>query len=177
MNNKAICTVLLIIIGCCLVIPEHAYSEQAFRTTKECPLVFSELEPTQSDLARIERLRKVKAKSNKEASVNNQPIRVYGVKLYVELPSVSDGPVLYVGDMRIGEYVSFADGIYFKIYNDEDLERCYNKPIRFVYRGTEYALGVSFPSEEGILPFRQDSGQMKTLPNLEEFLDEQVKGE
>jgi len=177
MNNKTICTALLTILGCCLVVPGAAYSEQAIRTTKEYPLVFSELEPSPSDLARIERLRRVKAKGNKESSENNQPKRVYGVKLYVELPAVSDGPVLYVGDMRIGEYGSFAEGIYFKIYNNEDLERCYNKPIRFVYRGTEYDLGVSFPAETAALPFMQDNEQMKTLPNLEAFLDEQVKGE
>jgi len=76
--------------------------------------------------------------------------------------------------MRIGEYGSFAEGIYFKIYNNEDLERCYNKPIRFVYRGTEYDLGLSFPSENETLPFRQDSGQTKTLPTLKEFLDGQA---
>ena len=175
MYNKMIFTTLLTLLGCCLVIPESAYSEQIIRTTRECPLVFSEVEPTPSDLARIERLRKVKAKKNKESLANNQSKRVYGVKLYVELPSVSDGPVLYVGDMRIGEFGYFEEGIYFKIYNKEDLERCYNKPIRFIYKGTDYDLSVSFPSEIETLPFRQDREQTKTLPKLKEFLDEQAK--
>lgn len=176
MNKKAICTVLLIILGCCLVIPEPAYSDQAIRKTRESVLAFVELEPSPSDLARIERLRKVKAKRNKDTSVINQPIRVYGVKLYVELPTVSDGPILYVGDMRIGEYRSFEEGVFFKIYNNEDLDRCYNKPIRFIYRGSKYDLGIVFPSKKETLQFRQDSEQTKQLPNLKEFLGDQVKG-
>ena len=84
---------------------------------------------------------------------------------------------LYVGDLLIGEYYSCKGGIFFKVYGDDTLKRYYGKPIRFVFDGTEYDLGILFPREKETLPFRQDSEQTKTLPKLKDFIDDQGNGE
>jgi hypothetical protein len=119
----------------------------------------------------------VRNKGRETSAYTNKPTRVYVARIHVELPQTSMAVDLHVGDILVGEYYSCEDGIFFKIYNNEDLERCYNKPIRFVYRGTEYDLGVLFPSEGDTFPFKQNSEQTKTLPKLKEFLDDQAKSE
>ena len=165
--KKTICRVLAI-AGCCLLLPESAYSDQPIRKTKDNAVVFSEIKPTAADLKKIGRLREAKARVSKQAATENQPKQVYLVKIYAEVPSTSMSIDLYVGDVRIREYAAFDGGVCFKIYEKDHLQKLYGKPVRFVYSGKEYKLDASFPGKEETL----ESGEkQKKLPTLKEFLN------
>ena len=170
-------TTLLLISGFCLAASERAYADQSIRKTREKAVVFSEVTPSKGDLIRIDHDFRVRNKGKKKSEEMNKPKRVYVVKIFAEFPQTSMAIDLYVGDMQIGEYYSFDEGLFFKIYGDDHLERYYEQPIRFVFDKTEYNLGISFPDQTETLPFRQDSEQTKTLPKLKEFLDDQVSAD
>ncbi|MCF6239086.1 MAG: hypothetical protein L3J79_09825 [Candidatus Marinimicrobia bacterium] len=168
--NKMMITTILSIAGL-FTASEPAYADQAIRKTRAKSVVFAEIIPSKGDLIRIDHDFRVRNKGKKKSKQMNKPKRVYGVKIYAELPQTSMAIDLYVGDILIGEYYSFNEGIFFKIYGDDALERHYGKPIRFVFNKTGYDLDVSFPSEKETLPFKQNSEQTKVLPKLKEFLD------
>ena len=174
--QKTIITSLLS-IGGLFAAPEGARADQPIRKTREKAVVFSEVIPSEDDLIRIDHDFRVRNKGNEKSAPTNKPKRVYVVTIYAEFPKTSKAIDLYVGEILVGEYRSCKGGVFFKIYGDDALERYYDKPIRFVFNKTEYDLAASFPSEEETLPFRQDSGQTKTLPKLEEFLREADNGD
>ena len=175
--NKIMVTTLLLISGFCFAASERAYAVQSIRKTREKAVVFSEVTPSKGDLIRIDHDFRVRNKGKKKSEQMNKPKRVYVVKIFAKFPQTSMAIDLYVDDMQIGEYYSFNEGVFFKIYGDDALKRHYGKSIRFVFNKTEYDLDVSFPSEKETLPFKQNSEQTKTIPKLKEFLDDQVKGE
>ena len=165
--KKTIYTVLAI-AGCCLLLPESAYSDQLIRKTKEKAVVFSEIKPTSADLKKIGRMREAKARDGKQVAAKNSPKQIYLVKIFVEIPSTSMAIDLYMGDERIPEYASFDGGVYFKVYEQDHLLKLYGKPVRFVYSGKKYKLDASFPGKEATI---ESGNNQQKLPTLKEFLD------
>ena len=157
--NYRLLTAILSVVGFSLIAPVLARAEQPIRKTKEKAVVFSEVIPSEGDLIRIDHDFRVRNKDRNKSEHSSKPQRVYVVKIHAELPKTSMAIDLYVGDLLIGEYYSCKGGIFFKVYGDDTLKRYYGKPIRFVFDGTEYDLGILFPREKETLPFRQDNGQ------------------
>lgn len=173
--QKTIITTLLS-IGGLFAASELACADQPIRKTREKAVVFSEVIPSEGDIIRINHDFRVRNKGKEKSALTNKLKRVYVVRIYAELPQTSMAIDLFIGDLQICEYYSCKDGVFFKVYGDDNLKRYYGKPIRFVFDKTEYNLEISFPDEKETLPFKQNSEQTKALPKLKDFLDDQGSG-
>jgi hypothetical protein len=174
--QKTIITALLS-VGGFFSSSEVARADQPIRKTREKAVVFSEVIPSEGDIIRIDHDFRVRNKGNEKSAPTNKPKRVYVVKIYAEFPKTSKAIDLYVGEMLVGEYRSCKGGVFFKIYGDDALKRHYGKPIRFVFDGMKYDLGISFPTEKDTIASKQNSQQTKTLLTLKEFLGDTASSE
>ena len=144
---------LIIVLGSLFLVPANAGEKPKIREGKNPPIEVIRVNPSAGDLRKI-----------KQRKQEGQEEQVHVVKLYVQMPPPG-GEVhrLYIGDMGIGEYGSFSEGIFFKAYDRKELNAWRGQPVRFVFRDEVIDLGVLFPTK---LPEPKPG----KLPELEEVL-------
>jgi hypothetical protein len=148
---------LLAVIGTSFLVPAGAAEKPALRQGKDPAIEIVRINPSKGDL------RKVKQKRKQLPPGGAQEEQVYVIKLYVDMPPArAGGPLLYIGDTN-QEFGSFAEGIFFKAYDQRDLESWRGKPVRFVYGHEIIELGLVFPGK----PDEEKPGR---LPELHEVL-------
>ena len=134
-----------------------AADKPKLRPGKDPAIEIVRVNPSKGDL------RRVKARQKQLPPGSALPEEVYVVKLYVEMPPArAGGPLLYIGDTN-QQCGSFAEGIFFKIYDQRDLQARRGQPVRFVHGGQIVDLGV-------VLPGKPDQDPPDRLPELHEVL-------
>jgi hypothetical protein len=91
-----------------------------------------------------------------EKGVKRSYKKAYVVRLRGNFGEIGAIPVdIFVGDYRIPEYGGTKDGIYFKIYDDELLEKLEGKPLGYGFQGQKVeTLDIQFrPST--LKPFKK----------------------
>lgn len=134
-----------------------AADKPVIRPGKDPAVEVIRINPSKGDLRRV----KEKQKQLPPGSALQE--KVYVVKLYVEMPPArAGGPLLYIGDAN-QQFGSFAEGIFFKVYGEGDLQARRGQPVRFVHGKEIVELGITFPNE----PAKETPGR---LPELHEML-------
>src|SRR5436190_1009928 len=115
---KRITTVsIMIILGSLLVEPVCADERPSIREGKSPVIDITRIKPSNGDLRRI------RQKQKEETAGVKQEDQVFAVRIYVKMPRAgARGWELYLGDVKIEEYGSFVEGIFFKVYDRKNLE-------------------------------------------------------
>lgn len=134
-----------------------AADKPVIRQGKDPAIELVRVNPSKGDL------RRVKEKQKQLPPGTALQEEVYVVKVYVEMPPArAGGPLLYIGDTN-QQFGSFAEGIFFKVYDQRDLQARRGQPVRFVHGDQIVDLGIVFPGK----PDKDPPGR---LPELHEAL-------
>src|SRR6185436_19669840 len=157
---KCIRTVSLIaLLGSLALFTAQAGEKPAVLNGKNPAIEVTRINPSKADLRKLEKKRSQDGAPAAQAG----EAQVHVVKLHVKMPPPTDQAwVLYVGDTRIREYGSCADGIFFKVNDRKDLEAWQGKSVRFVLKNEVAETGVTFPAAPNQASTR--------LPELSEVL-------
>jgi hypothetical protein len=101
---------------------------------------------------------------------------VYIVKLYmddVEPLSTSRGYRLYVGDVEVGKYAAFKNGLYFKVHAPAFLTENAGEDVRFTADGLEFIdTGIRLPDVSADVGAAPSAPGAPPLPTQEEVLSD-----
>jgi hypothetical protein len=148
---------LLAAPGSPFVMPGDAAERPSIRAGKVPPIEVVRINPSNGDIRKALKNRKQRDQDD------GREIQVHVVKLYVQMPPArAEGYRLYVGDQAVEEAGSFAEGIFVKVYEPEDLNAWRGKRVRFVLRDDVVDLGILIPGRPEQRPGR--------LPDLKEVL-------
>ena len=156
--NSIVKVSLAAVLGGAFLVYAEAAERPSLRQGKDPAIEIVQINPSKGDLRRV-------AQKRKKAGVQEaREAEVHVVKLYVNMPPARAlGYMLYIGDARVEEAGSFAEGIFFKVYDPNDFAVWRGKPQRFVFDDDVVDLGVTFPA-------KVNREKPEKLPELREVL-------
>src|SRR5688572_645280 len=121
-RNNTIRWTLTVAFASSFMMLASAADKPVIRQGKDPAIEIIRINPSKGDLRRV----KEKQKQLPPGSALLE--EVYVVKLYVEMPPArAGGPLLYIGE-NYQQCGSFAEGIFFKVYDQRDLQAKRGQP-------------------------------------------------